>query len=617
MSRLRILASLLLVLVAPCLVATQTLEDKVSEFELDNGMKFITVERHVAPVVFGAIVFNVGSVNEWDGITGISHLLEHMMFKGTETVGTKSYARERKYLEQEDELAAAIADLKREIGPWRLEILEEFSRDLIASLNDGAKREIGGDKGKEIAVLISLLESGEHYPPEAPTRPDLFANMDRDYFDLYVEMKKYQLRLEAVTVEHRDLIIKDELWDTYLQNGGRMLNAFTSNDITAYIVYLPANRLELWMMLESDRMREPVFREFYSERDVVAEERRLGENDPESVLWETLLATAFKASPYGRPVIGWMSDIQSITREELEAYFRHFYAPNNAVAVLVGNVDVRQVQKLARQYFGRIPAQDPPEAVETVEPEQKGERRVTVEFPAEPQVMIGYHVPVAPHPDRYAIGALISILGSGRTSRLHKRIYEELELTSGPPRISTEPGERLDNLVVFHAVPRHPHTTEEVEAAIYEEIESIKEDPPSEREIQRLRNRIDASMVRTLGSNLGIAFNLALNATVRGDWRAYIDDLERIKQVEPEEVSEVARTYFTSRNRTVATLVKTEEEKDDGESDEVDFRAVTQWIQTLPEEERKAIFERVSQMTEEERTEYARELFERMKSESE
>jgi predicted Zn-dependent peptidase len=328
------------------------------------------------------------------------------------------------------------------------------------------------------------------------------------------------------------------------------------------------------------------------------------------------MATAFKASPYGRPVVGWMSDIQSITRQELEAYFRHFYAPNNAIAMLVGDIDPREAQKLASQYFGRIPAQDPPEPVETVEPVQKGERRVTVEFPAEPQVMIAYHVPVAPHPDSYAISALNSVLGYGRTSRFYKRIYEELELTSGPPSIGTEPGERLDNLVVITAVPRHPHTTEEVEAAIYEEIEAIKSRPPTQREVQRIRNSIDANMVRTLGSNLGIGFRLALNTSVRGDWRAYMEDLERVKMVEPEEISEVAEKYLTPQNRTVATLVKTEDEEDEGGAEEMDFKALMQWMQTLPEEERKAIFERFTQMTDEERKAYAEELFERMKSET-
>jgi predicted Zn-dependent peptidase len=611
--------ALLLICISLSAVGAQNLEDRVTEFTLDNGMKFLVVERHVSPVFFGALAFNVGSLNEWDGVTGISHLLEHMMFKGTETVGTRNYSRERPILAREDEIAGSIQDLRRQIGAWRLDIFEAFARTSIASLDEANKQEIGSDRIKELAALISMLEDGNHVPPEADTYPTLLESDGNNYLDRYIDLKKAELELETVMLEHRDLIIKDELWDTYLKNGGRMLNAFTANDMTGYIVYLPANRLELWMMLESDRMRDPVFREFYSERNVVAEERRLHENDPESALYDELMAAAFTASPYGRPVVGWMSDIQSITRQDLIAYNKRFYAPNNVVAVLVGDLDVGEVRKLAAKYFSRIPAQKPPDPIDTREPEQVGERRVVVEFPANPRVMIGYHVPVAPHPDSYAVDALSSILGSGRTSRLY-RIYEELELTSGAPAVSFEPGHKVSNLLVISAVPRHPHTTEEVEQAIYREIEAIQNEPPTEREVQRLRNRIDATMVRTLGSNLGLAFNLGSNAVIRGDWHAYLDDYEKTKQVGPDEISAVARKYLVPRNRTVATLVK-EEVKQEGqeqrakeEPEEIDIGGLMQWIRSLPEDEQKEIFQRLRSMTEDERKAYARELMKRMES---
>jgi predicted Zn-dependent peptidase len=284
------------------------------------------------------------------------------------------------------------------------------------------------------------------------------------------------------------------------------------------------------------------------------------------------------------------------------------------VAVLVGDLDLDEVRNLAGRYFGRIPAQAPPDPIDTIEPEQTGERRVVVEFPANPQVMIGYHVPVAPHPDSYAIDALSSILGSGRTCRLH-RIYEDLELTSSAPRVSFEPGQKLDNLLVISAFPRHPHTPEEVEAAVYKEIEDIQNEPPTQREVQRVRNRIDAAMVRTLGSNLGLAFNLGMNAATRGDWRAYLEDYERVKQVEAEDISAVARKYLIPRNRTVATLVKIEEDEDTEEADEIDFGALMHWVRSLPEDEQKEIFQRVRSMSEDERKAYARELMKRMESE--
>ena len=615
MERLRIPVLLIALGLVPIITMTQTLEDRVTEFTLDNGMKFIVAERHMAPVFFGAIVFRVGSIDERDGITGISHLLEHMMFKGTRTVGTKDYAKERKFLEKEDRIASRMQDLKHRIEPWRLVILEDFARQSIASLPEARKQEIGSDRIKELSALMEVLESTGSVPPESELHPTLTREGDTDYLTLYADLKGSELEMEEVLMEHKDLIISEELWDAYLQNGARMINAFTSNDMTGYIAYIPTNRLELWMMLESDRIRDPVFREFYSERNVVAEERRLHENDHESVLYDELMAAAFQANPYGRPVIGWMSDIQTITRDELKEHQKRFYAPNNAFAMLVGDLDPELVRKMAEEYFASIPAQEPPGPIETREPEQKGERRVTVEFPANPEVMIGYHVPTEPHPDSYPIDVLASILGQGRTSRFYKKVYEEMELTSRAPTASFEPGERLDNLLVIQAVPRHPHTTEEVEAAIYTEIEAIQNAPPSERELQRIKNMLDANLVRALGSNLGIAFSIGASEAFRGDWRAFMEDMEKVKQVTAGDVSRVAAKYLVPKSRTVATLVKADE--GGAVEEEVDFRTLMEWVRSLPEDEQAQILERVQSMTEDQRSEYARELMERMKSEQE
>lgn len=609
-----------LMFLVPSLTVCETLADKVTEFYLDNGMKFIVVKRDVSPTFFGVVGFDVGSINERDGITGISHLLEHMMFKGTTTVGTTDYKKERKYIDKVDELALEIIDARSEIGRWRLEFFDDFSRDLVASLPDEQKDEIGSDRVKELSALVKSLGSTSEVPAQAEPYPTLMQESGIDYFAKYRHLKGLELQLAQVQKEHKQFVVKDELWDTYKQHGGRMLNAFTANDLTAYIVALPANRLELWMMLESDRMKDAVFREFYSERDVVMEERRLGENDPESKLWEAFMAAAFQASPYGRPVIGWMSDLEAMTRQQVEAYFRQYYAPNNSTAMLVGDLDPTEVEKMAKKYFGRIPAQEPPPAVVTVEPGQKGERRVIVEFDANPHVLIGYHVPVAPHPDGYAVQVLVAILGQGRTSRLYKKIYEELELTSEPPHVSTEPGAKLPNLFYIGATPRHPHTTEEVEQAIYEEIEAIKTEPPAERELQRIWNRIDAQMVRSLGSNYGIAFQLGFSELIRGDWRTYLTDIERVKAVTPEQVSQAAEKYLGPDNRTVATLVKIEKgeaEGEEGEMQETDVRELIQWVRTLPQEEQQEIFTRFQSMTPEERQEYAKELWERMKATSE
>ncbi len=300
--------------------------------------------------------------------------------------------------------------------------------------------------------------------------------------------------------EHRELIISNELWETYMNNGSRMLNAGTSNDGTFYFSYLPANRLELFMLIESDRMANPVFREFYTERDVVMEELRMGLNDPEGVLYDSFMSTAYTASQYGVPVVGWASDVSMITREDLQNYFDANYAPNNAVGFFAGDVDLEVVKVLAEKYFGTIPrGQDLP-ALTTKEPEQQGERRVVVKQDAKPSLMIGYHVPANPHPDSYALGALQSILSGGRTSRFYKGIYEEQGLTRDAPSAWIGPGDRLDPLFAISAEPKDPHTLEEVEAAIMQELERVKTEPVGNA---RARARVESGTRRHSSARWG------------------------------------------------------------------------------------------------------------------
>ena len=624
MSRRTLLESLpLLVLLAvsaavftpsPC--GSQSLEEKVTQFTLANGMRFIVVERHVAPVFFVAMAFNVGSINEIDGKTGISHLLEHMFFKGTKTIGTVNYAKERKYLAREDELATQIAADRRAIGGWRTAIFDDFTRATAASLPEETKQQIGSDKIQELQAVISALENGGKLPDEASRYPTLVQESGTDYYADYVVTKKLELELARVQQEHKPLIVKDEIWDIYLEQGGRMLNAFTGTDLTAYIIYLPSNRLELWMSVEADRLKNPVLREFYQERDVVTEERRLGENDPDEALWDAFEAAAFQALPYRRPIVGWMSDLQNLLRPDLEAYFMRNYSPSNATVIMVGDLNPKTVETMARRYFERIPGQPPVPPPITQEPEQLGERRIAVEHTANPRLIIGYHIPTAPHPDNYPVQALMAMLGQGRTSRLY-RIYEELQLTSSAPEVSNGPGDKLDNLLMIEATPRHPHTAEEVEKAIYDEIEAVKNQPPSDYEMQRIRNKIDANMVRTLGTNVGLAFNLGFSAVIRGDWRTYLTDQEKLKQVPAEDVSYVAKKYLVPENRTVATLVqveKKEEESPAAGSEEIDMQALIDFVKTLPEAEQREIFQRVQSMSPEEQEAFARQMIERMKA---
>jgi len=555
--------------------ANKILADKVKEFTLPNGMRFLVVERHEAPVFFATITFKVGGVDEKPGETGISHLLEHMMFKGTKNIGTKSYEKEKSFFAKEDSLAQVMMALQDSITPWRLDILERYALDLTLAYPQKPKKPISGKAlargeehlttdalGDRIAQLdFLLLVLQKSYPDSLKSRPALLNDGDIDYARLFRDLKKAERELEATERAHNELLIQNEFWDTYLQAGARWLNAGTGKDNTTYMVYLPSNQLELWMLMESDRLNNQVFRQFYSERNVVQEERRLGENDPDVQLYEPFMATAFIAHPYGWPIVGWMSDLRHIDRTQVETQYRRYYNPSNAVATLVGDLDFKEVKALAQKYFSHIPVQPKPPEVVTQEPEQKGEKRLTVTADAGPQLMMGFHVPATPHPDAHALSVLEGILAEGRTSRFYQSIYEKQELTRDPPSAWIGPGDRYDGLFTIVAEPQEPHTLKEVEDALWKEIENLKASPPTQRELERLKNQLDASLIRSLDSNPGLAFQLGLAELIRGDWKTILSDREKFLAVTPVDVQRVAKKYFTHENLTVGYRIRKEQSK--------------------------------------------------------
>jgi len=594
------------------------LEDKVNEFELKNGMKFLVIDREEAPVVFSAIVFDVGSANERPNITGISHLLEHMMFKGTRMLGTNNFEEEIPYIQKTDSLGELTIELRKDIGEWRFEIFEDFSRDVVEGFTMEETNRAGTEKYRQNDLVTEKIRSMDSLPDSLTERLYLLEEDGVDYLEKYLQYKKAWSDVRRLIAEQREkYIVNNELWELYQNNGANFLNAGTSYDFTVYFVYLPANRLKLWMVAESDRMDSPVFREFWVERDVVMEERRLGENDPDAVLNEGFYAAAFKACPYQWPVVGWMSDLRTTDRKELADYHRIYYAPNNATAVVVGDVDLDEVKRMARKYFEPIPAQPSPPDVETREPEQQGERRITIEHSANPKLMIGYHKPNYPDPEDLAFDVMIAVLGQGKTSRLYKSIYEEQELTAHPPRVSAGPSDRYDNLMVISAEPRHPHTLAEVEEAIYGELERIKEEPVTDREIQRVKNQMEADYVRRLGSNLGLAFTVLMGEVYYGDYMEIIRMQEKMKKVTPEDVQRVAEKYLKQKNRVVAHRVQTEDEKEEKGGGPGDMMARRQqqlmkYIQSLPEEERNEVIKKLRSMrSQKEMMEFGRELYER------
>lgn len=484
--------------------ASSSLGDRVIEHRLANGLTVLMVERHQTPVVSINITFGVGGLNEQVGQTGLAHLYEHMAFKGTRTVGTKDYQKEKPVL---DELSRVGTQL------------DQRQRDL-ARKGSAATRE-------------------EH-----------------------AEVEALQKRVMELQNEAAQFVIGNEVALLYQRHGGVGLNASTGKDITRYTISLPANRLPLWAAIESDRMANPVLREFYKERGVVMEERRLRNDDsPQGLLFETFTSAAFRAHPYGIPTIGWGSDILSLTPFDTEAFFKRYYGPNSAVIALVGDLNPREVIALIEATFGKIPAAPPQPTLVTVEPEQRGERRVEVEFDAEPAVAIGYHKPGLGHPDDDVFDVIEAVLTDGLTARLYTKLVREKHLAASVTADANYPGARAPNLFVLVATPLAPRTTADVEAAIYEELERLKTEPVSPKELEKVINNLDADLIRALRSNGGLASQLALYQTVAGDWRYVLKSRDRIAAVTAADIQRVAAQYFTKSNRTVGMLVKKRQEK--------------------------------------------------------
>jgi predicted Zn-dependent peptidase len=458
----------------------------VREVTLDNGMRFLILPREGAPTVSFVLQFGIGGVHERPGQTGIAHLLEHMLFKGTTTVGTRDLDAELALFTRIDAVHDTLLDARERTDSVAVNRLSER----IRVLEDSAR-----------------------------------THVDSNAFDRILT-----------------------------REGAQGLNATTTSESTIYFVEMPANRVELWFVLESDRMRDPIFREFYSERSVVLEERRMRvDASPAGTLYERHLAAAFTEHPYGQPVVGHMRDLERISRRDLAAYFDRYYTPNNAVVAIVGNIDADHMERLARQYFGSLTPGDAPPPVTQVEPPQTEERRITVTWDAEPMLRIGWHVPSAYDDDAAVVEVLSSILTGGRSSRLHKRLVLEERVATGVYS-SIGPGSRFPGLLQIDVTPRAPHGTDRVEELVYEEIARLVAEGPSERELERVRNQVAAGNVRRMQSNLGLAFQLTESTSLWGDWRQTFRGSERLRDITPEDVRRAAARYLGAENRTVAVL---------------------------------------------------------------
>jgi len=474
--------------------SAQGFADKVKEFTLSNGLRFFVYVRPQVPTFAGMIMVKVGSVDERKGETGLAHFFEHMAFKGTSVMGARDYEKEKPILEEMDRVG-----------------------------DDLAAEYLKGDRADQ------------------------------------AKMKALKDKLNSLQEEHRKYVVKDELDKIYSENGGEFLNASTGNDSTQYFVMLPSNRLELWFLIESERLKDLVFREFYSERDVIAEERRMSlDNTPDGLLRDEFSNIAYVLHPYRHTVVGYMEDIQSYTKTKAVNFFKTFYIPNNMVAAVVGDVKLEEVKRLAEKYFGDIPrGAEPPRPTE-IEPGQRGERRVTTWFEAEPRLIMGYHMPGPTEKNNLTLSLASMILSRGSSSRLTRDLVTNKKIAVSI--FASASAARYPALFMIMGQPRHPNTAQDLEKAVLEHLDRLKKEPVTQAEIDKSINQAEAALYRSIGfaDNVFLAMRLLRNVIIFDDMDADWKRVEELKKITPEEIMAAANAYFTETNRTVGILLRKE-----------------------------------------------------------
>ncbi len=493
-----------LALAAVCVGGTAAAQQvPVEEVVLDNGMTLLLLPRPGDPNVAAGWVAKVGSVYERPGITGVAHLFEHMMFKGTAAIGTRN-------IEQDLQIIAELDQVKAAIRVEEAALLEAERLGRIEDANDPA------------------LRTARH----------------QELMD----------RFEGLLAQQDELLVKEDFSRIYSGQGASGMNAGTSYDFTLYFVNVPANKLELWFWMESDRLLNPVFREFYAEREVVHEERRLRtDSTPTGRFQEQFDALFWQSSPYSWPVVGWPSDLEGITREEALTFFDLYYAPNNLAAALVGDFDSDEAKALAERYFGRLPRgeRSAPQP-RTREMPQMSEKRMHAYAETNPQVAVRYHSVPDGHVDEPALVVLGQLLND-RTGRLYKALVEDQGVATRAS--GGQSGFKFEGMFELRGTAAEGHAPEEVEQALYAEIERLKTEPVDPRELRKVKNQNAASTFRELQGNFFLMYSLLMRDANRG-WETINSDPPLYEAVTAEDITRVANTYFEPENRAVAVYYR-------------------------------------------------------------
>jgi len=492
MSKLRIFFSslilcLFLIGLAPQVQSnTDAFLDRVHEVVLPNGMKFLLFKRPGAPVFSAYLRVKAGGFDEREGETGIAHLLEHMAFKGTSSIGTTDPVAEKKLLDE----------------------IEEVQKKLEQSS--------GAEKAQLQATMKQLVEKAESY------------------------------------------VVKEQFSNIYNRNGATDLNATTSQDETSYFVSLPNTKLELWAFLESSRLKDPVFREFYTERDVVREERRTRVDDSAfGDLYEALMGIAFEKSPYRRPTIGYPKDIEKLSASKLKEFYDRYYVPKNIVGAVVGDIDLAQTEQILRKYFGNIPSRPAPEAPKFSEPQPTAAKKIDVPFDASPAVMLAYLKPTMPHRDDFIFDVVDQLLCEDPTSRLYKRLVEQDHIVQKVSCSPSTPGGRADNLFFVYASLIQGHSTEEFNRVFNEEVKKILEKGVTDDELKKAKKSLISDWYYEMQSNEDLAEMLSYFESLAGTYKYIQEHQKQIASVNSADVQRVLKTYLAPERARMAILQPT------------------------------------------------------------
>ena len=381
------------------------------------------------------------------------------------------------------------------------------------------------------------------------------AERDKSVGQDSAKLKQLEKAWKDAIDEANKYVVPNEFGKIVEQNGGEDMNASTSFDQTDYHYSLPENRLELWAYLESERFLHPVMREFYKERDVVKEERRMRtDSSPFGRLLEQFIEEAFTAHPYHRPTVGWMSDLNHFSATDAQKFFDRYYVPSNMVVALAGDVKATETLPILEKYFGRLPARPHPDEVTTTEPPQNSERLVVLKDMSQPIYIEGYHRPDYRSKDDAVFDAISDLLSEGRTSRLYRALVRDKKIASFSEGFTGYPGVKYPHLFAFLAVPLPGHKPQEIGDAIHVEIDRLKKEDISDDELKMIKTRSKASLIRGLADNEGLATQLAVYQIRYGDWRELFHSVDRIEAVTKADIRRVANQVFVDTNRTVGII---------------------------------------------------------------